>query len=310
MIIKKMMQKMAAVAALTMALPLSVLADPPATPVLFYGTVTVDGSAAAVGTVVTAYEAGGEEIASATLETAGNYAMNISESDELGVGETITFKIEDDEAGETDMVSVIDFSSVEFDLTLTTTSDAPSNPSGNSGGGGGGNSNPATPATPATPADPKTGTPATPATPASDQHGQVKGITAVNVKDGDIIQCQNSANPFAVYIVKEINGKKHIRHIVSLQIFNHYKHLKWENLVQVDSLDEFSLSGWARVNTGANGTAGPNDKVYEINGDQTRHWIDMTAEEFIAHGGSEAAIYSINQGELSLYKEGPAVKLQ
>lgn len=303
-----MMQKMAAVVALAMVLPLSVLAAPPVTPVLFYGTVTVDGSAAAVGTVVKAYEAEGEEIASTTIETAGNYAMNISESDELKEGEVITFKIGDKNAGTVQMADVTKDSSVEKNLSVTTTSDTPPNPSGNSGGGG--NSNPATPATPATPADPKTETPAVPATPASDQHGQVKGATTVGVKDGDIIQCQNSANPFAVYIVKEINGKKHIRHIVSLQIFNHYKHLKWENLVQVDSLDEFSLSGWARVNTGANGTAGPNDKVYEINGDQTRHWIDMTAEEFIAHGGSEEAIYSVNQGELNLYKEGPAVKLQ
>jgi len=36
----------------------------------------------------------------------------------------------------------------------------------------------------------------------------------------------------------------------------------------------------------------------------------MTAEEFLLHGGFEEAIYSINQGELNLYKEGPAVKLK
>ncbi len=140
--------------------------------------------------------------------------------------------------------------------------------------------------------------------------GTVKGVSDTVVQDGDIIQCKGSHDPFAVYIVKIANGKRYIRHIVSLEIFNFYSHLKWENLIQVDDLKEYTLSGWVRVNTGANGNPGPHDKVWEVNGDQTRHHIDMTAEEFLLHGGSEDAIYPINQGELNLYKMGPAVKLK
>ena len=136
---------------------------------------------------------------------------------------------------------------------------------------------------------------------------EVKGVTTTEILDGDIIQCQSSDNPFAVYIVKIIGDTKYIRHIVSLEIFNYYGHLQWENLKQVESLNEYSLSGWARYNTGANYTAAPTDKVYEINGDQTRHWINMTAEQFLAHGGSDAAIYNINQGELNLYTAGADV---
>ncbi|NIA10009.1 MAG: hypothetical protein GWP10_09845 [Nitrospiraceae bacterium] len=124
------------------------------------------------------------------------------------------------------------------------------------------------------------------------------------IVDGDIIQCQSSSNPFAVYIVKVVGNTKYIRHIVSLEIFNYYGHLKWENLKQVDSLNNYSLSGWVRYNTGLNGTA-----VYEINGDQTKHWINMTAEDFLLHGGSDAAIYSVNQGELNLYTTGPDVMM-
>ncbi len=127
------------------------------------------------------------------------------------------------------------------------------------------------------------------------------------VLDGDIIQCASSSNPFAVYIVKVVGDTKYIRHIVSLEIFNYYGHLKWENLKQVDSLDSYSLSGWARVNTGPNGTPGATDKVYEINGDQSKHWINMTAEQFLTHGGSDPAIYTVNQGELDLYTAGPDV---
>ena len=136
---------------------------------------------------------------------------------------------------------------------------------------------------------------------------KVKGVTTTEIIDGDIIQCQNSDNPFAVYIVKIVGDTKYIRHIVSLEIFNYYGHIKWENLKQVESLEEYSLSGWVRYSTGANYTAAPTDKVYEINGDQTRHWINMTAEQFLSHGGSEPAIFNINQGELNLYIAGPDV---
>ena len=138
---------------------------------------------------------------------------------------------------------------------------------------------------------------------------EVKGATTTEILDGDIIQCQSSDNPFAVYVVKIVGNTKYIRHIVSLEIFNYYGHLKWENLKQVDSLNDYSLSGWVRVNTGPNGTPGPNDKVYEINGDQTKHWINMTAEQFLTHGGSDSAIYTVNQGELDLYTTGPDVMM-
>jgi len=147
------------------------------------------------------------------------------------------------------------------------------------------------------------------ATKASSTSGtsEVKGVTTTEIIDGDIIQCKSSDNPFAVYIVKIVGDTKYIRHIVSLEIFNYYGHLKWENLKQVESLNNYSLSGWVRYNTGPNYTAAPTDKVYEINGDQTKHWINMTAEQFLSHGGSEPAIFNINQGELNLYTTGADV---
>lgn len=136
-----------------------------------------------------------------------------------------------------------------------------------------------------------------------------KTVALEAIKDGDIIQCKNSSNPFAVYIVKIAGGRRYIRHLVSLEIFNYYQHLRWEDLKQVDSLDGYSLSGWIRLNSGPEGTPLSPDRIWEVNGDQTRHWIDMTAEEFLLHGGSEDAIYSINSGELELYEIGAVVKL-
>lgn len=135
------------------------------------------------------------------------------------------------------------------------------------------------------------------------EEDNVYNSSQVDVSDGDIIQCQNCKNPSAVYIVKQVGETKYIRHIVSLEIFNFYTHLKWENLKQVANLGNFSMSGWVRVDTD------PNERVYEINGDQTRHWINMTAQQFLSHGGSDVAIYNINQGELDLYTAGADVMM-
>ena len=141
------------------------------------------------------------------------------------------------------------------------------------------------------------------------QAEESEGETTSEIIDGDIVQCASSSNPFAVYIVKIVGGTKYIRHIVSLEIFNYYGHLDWNNLKQVDSLDAYSLSGWVRVNTGPNNTPAATDKVYEINGDQTKHWINMTAEDFLTHGGSDPAVYIVNQGELDLYTTGSDVMM-
>jgi hypothetical protein len=306
------------IAALAMALtvPLAALAAPPEMPkipVIYHGSVRIDGNIAPVGTKITA-EVAGAEVASSGVDSTGNYGFAISQS-KVPVDTLLELKVNGKavaDSGKNFVVVDIEKSSiVQYDLAITTTSNPPASGGGPSGGNNGG--------TKPTPTDKDEDEDDDREEEPSewiynpeelgDGDGSVKGETSVNVIDGDIIQCANSANPFAVYIVKIVNGKRYIRHIVSLDIFNFYSHLRWENLIQVSSLDGYDLSGWVRVNTGANGTAGPNDKVWEINGDQTRHWIDMTAEEFLLHGGSEDAIYSINAGELNLYKIGAAVKL-
>lgn len=310
---KHMKRKVSSFAALLVALvmPFAALANPPVTPVMYWGTVKIDGNAAPQDTKVTV-EIGGVEAASARVDGGGVYWFTVSQ-EKWAVGTLMKFKVNDkavtDASGAYVMADVNAHSTMQYDLAITTSSNPPSGGGSSSSGGGG--TRP--PADNNNDEEEREEIPSEgifdPEELGGDETGQVRGETSVNVIDGDIIQCRNSANPFAVYIVKIINGKKYIRHIVSLEIFNYYQHLKWENLIQVPSLDGYSLSGWVRVNTGPNGQAGPKDKVWEINGDQTRHWIDMTAGEFLTHGGAEEAVYTINAGELRLYKEGPAVKL-
>ncbi len=310
------MKRMASlIAALAMALtvPLAALANPPVTPVIYHGSVRIDRNVAPVGTKITA-EAAGTEVASSGVDSTGNYGFAISQS-KVPVSTLLELKVNGKavaDSGKNFVVVDVEKSSiVQYDLAITTSSNPPSSGGSPSSGGNGGNNDDKDKEDDEDEDDddreeePSEGI----FNPEDLDEGTVKGETSVNVIDGDIIQCKDSHDPFAVYIVKIVNGRRYIRHIVSLEIFNFYSHLKWENLIQVDDLKEYTLSGWVRVNTGANGTAGPDDKVWEINGDQTRHHIDMTAEEFLLHGGSEDAIYNINQGELNLYKVGPAVKL-
>jgi hypothetical protein len=142
---------------------------------------------------------------------------------------------------------------------------------------------------------------------ADSDEGMVLGSTTVRVSDGDIIQCKNSADPNAVYVVKIAeSGQKFIRHITA-GTFKSYRHLRWENLIQVDSLDSYTLSRWVRANTGRNGQATAGDKVWEINGDNTKHWLDMSAEKFRSRGGSDAAVFNISKRELDSYPTGANV---
>ena len=141
-----------------------------------------------------------------------------------------------------------------------------------------------------------------------DSSGDVLGDNTIGIYDGDLIQCKSSANPNAVYIVKIVGNQRFIRQIKS-DFFKYYKHLSWADVLQVGSLDEFVTSRWVRVNTGTSGTAKATDRVYEINGDWTKHWLNMSKEQFYGKGGSEAEIFSINNGELGSYLTGNNVSI-
>jgi len=48
-------------------------------------------------------------------------------------------------------------------------------------------------------------------------------------------------------------------------------------------------------------------KVYEINGDLTKHWLNMSADEFTNSGRSWGMVYIVNVRERDLYKTGAEV---
>ncbi len=100
-----------------------------------------------------------------------------------------------------------------------------------------------------------------------------------------------------VYITKG----KYKRWIQTPEIFNSYPHLKWEDIEKVsrEELDFYEESSLVRV-------AGQ-EKVYEINGDGTSHWLKMGAEQFFLSGRLPEMIFEINQREFDLYEPGSDV---
>jgi len=103
-------------------------ADTPTIPHAFYGTLTIGGSAASVGTVVTA-KVGGVECGSITTTVAGQYGgsgafdAKLAVTGDIATGATISFYIGGNEAGETCTFNT--GAVTELNLTVTDTT-APS----------------------------------------------------------------------------------------------------------------------------------------------------------------------------------------
>ncbi len=114
------------------------------------------------------------------------------------------------------------------------------------------------------------------------------------VSDGSLIRAKDD---YKVYIVK--GGYK--RHILDSRIFSFYGHLGWANIIEVtpEERDSYKTSAWVR--------ADGDSKVYEVNGDKTKHWLNMTAEQFIASGRSWDGVFIINKQERDFYGTGVSV---
>lgn len=114
------------------------------------------------------------------------------------------------------------------------------------------------------------------------------------IKDGDIIRAIGAID---VYIVKIVDGSKFKRLILSPTVFRSYKHLKWENIIEVDqaTLDSFTTSNLVRV--AGSGT------VWQLqpNADKgIRH-------RFNARAYDEKSVYEINAQDENAYEQGTPI---
>jgi Zn-dependent peptidase ImmA (M78 family) len=116
-----------------------------------------------------------------------------------------------------------------------------------------------------------------------------------DIKEGSLIR---AVGDYKVYI---INAQGFKRHILNPQVFGFYSHFRWEDIMEVEpQIPGYYKDSFLFRQDGQ-------EKVYEINADLTKHWLDMTAEAFVLSGRSWGAIFTINSQEMAIYKEGAKI---
>lgn len=110
---------LAILAIVPLLLPASLVAqEPPQMPLLFQGTVSIDGEPAPVGTNISA-EIGEVEVAGPeSITEAGHYAISIELDD--NIGKIVVFKVNGVVAGQHEYVDPMETPTVEFDLSIAT----------------------------------------------------------------------------------------------------------------------------------------------------------------------------------------------
>ena len=112
--------------------------------------------------------------------------------------------------------------------------------------------------------------------------------------EGSLIRAQGD---YKVYIIKD--GYR--RWIQNAEIFNFYGHLNWQSIIEVspEELTSYQEAWLIR--------AADDYRVYEINADGTKHWLNISAEDFTASGRSWQMIYVVNSLERDFYQTGSEI---
>ena len=119
----------------------------------------------------------------------------------------------------------------------------------------------------------------------------------VNYPEGSLIRAKGG---YKVYI---INGN-YKRWIQSAEIFNAYGHLRWEDVIDIElgELSQYQDAWLIR--------ASDDKRVYEVNADGTKHWLNMTAEQFTISGRLWDMVYIVNSYERDFYKTSADVMFE
>lgn len=107
-------------------------------------------------------------------------------------------------------------------------------------------------------------------------------------QEGSLIRAKGTS---AVFIVKG----KYRRHISDAKIFGMYGHLGFADVADLSG-DELNLYRESKLIR-----ADGDGKVYEINSDKTKKWLNITAEEFLSRGYSFDSVYIVNEKEFTFY---------
>ncbi|TRZ80810.1 hypothetical protein D4R86_03690, partial [bacterium] len=121
---------------------------------------------------------------------------------------------------------------------------------------------------------------------------------AVTVNEGDLIR---GPDGIKVYIV---NDKGFKRHIFNPAVFDMYGHFSWNSIKDVsqDVLDSYTASDMYRAD--GDPKVYSLEEVNEASGNAIKHWLDMTAAEFVADGYSWDQVFIVNSVEKDYYSTG------
>ena len=116
----------------------------------------------------------------------------------------------------------------------------------------------------------------------------------VSYPDGSLLR---SKNGYKVYVIKGLY-KRWMQH---QDIFNMYGHLSWDDIIDVEPevLDQYQDAWLVR--------AAGDKRVYEVNADGTKHWLNMTASQFSTSGRLWDMVFIVNSFERDFYNTGADV---
>lgn len=114
--------------------------------------------------------------------------------------------------------------------------------------------------------------------------------------NGSLLQ---AAGEERIWIIK--NGYKRL--VVDPKVLGFYAHLASAPVVHVSKteLDQYKRSAWVRYVNAPN--------VYEVNDDASKHWLDMSAEDFTETGRRWEGVFIVNKAEADFYQPGPNVAI-
>ncbi|PJE59787.1 MAG: hypothetical protein COU85_01850 [Candidatus Portnoybacteria bacterium CG10_big_fil_rev_8_21_14_0_10_44_7] len=119
-------------------------------------------------------------------------------------------------------------------------------------------------------------------------------VTVPDYPDGSLLRQQGD---FKVYVI----SGRYKRWLQAPAILGMYPHFGWQKVIEVTPAKlAYYQDAWLVRAAG-------DTRVYEINGDGTKHWLNMTAEWFSQSGRQWETVYIINSAELNWYRTGSDV---
>jgi hypothetical protein len=127
-----------------------------------------------------------------------------------------------------------------------------------------------------------------------DNEEEIINQPTTSYPEGSLIR---AIGDYKVYIIKG-NYKRWIQRA---EIFNAYGHLRWGDIIEVspEELASYQETWLIRADS--------DHRVYEVNTDGTKHWLNMTAEEFTISGHQWKMVYIVNSFERDFYTTGADV---